>query len=92
MNKISLLLPEYLRHRKSNHEQILPTCRNFVDGSCIYGSEKCWFKHGETKDEKESNEKKQNENNDMIQGILKIMEKITEQIFQIEMKHKDKHE
>ena len=47
---------------------------------------------GETKDEKESNEKKQNENNDMIQEILKIMEKMTEKIFQIEMKHKDKHE
>ena len=47
-------LPEYLRHRKSNHEQIIPTCRHFVDGTCIYGNEKCWFKHGENKNEKKA--------------------------------------
>ena len=38
------------------------------------------------------NTNKLNENNEIIQGIFKMMEKLTERIFQIEMKHKDNYE
>ena len=38
---------------------------------------------GLSKDEKESNTNKLNENHDIIQGIIKMMDKITERIFPI---------
>ena len=37
--------PAFLRHRKKYHEQNVPNCNKFVSGDCIFGSEKCWFKH-----------------------------------------------
>ena len=37
--------PEFLRHRKTNHEDSVPTCNKFKSGECEFGSVKCWFKH-----------------------------------------------
>ena len=37
--------PEFLRHRKKYHEQIVPLCNKFDSGECIFGREKCWFNH-----------------------------------------------
>ena len=85
-DKVLANLSEYLRHRKRKHENTIPTCKNFLDRTCIYGNDNCWFKHGDNECEKESNI---NENNEIIKGIFKMMEKLTERIFQIEMKHKE---
>ena len=77
-DKVFSNLSEYLRHRKRNHEQIIPTCRNFKDGTCIYWNKNCWFQHGENEDDNESNRNKLNEKNEIIQGIFKMMDKLTE--------------
>ena len=37
--------PEFLRHRKTNHEDSVPTCNKFKSGECEFGNVKCWFKH-----------------------------------------------
>ena len=48
--------PEFLRHRKKYHEQIVPICKKFESGECIFGSEKCWFNH--KSDSEDANDKK----------------------------------
>jgi hypothetical protein len=50
--------PEYMRHRKLCHADILPECRNSMDEVYQYGDKKCWFKHSIGKsDTKEENKK-----------------------------------
>jgi hypothetical protein len=59
-------------------------CNKFKDGTCKYGNEKWWLKHTyNTIIEENGNEK-------VIQGILKMMEKMTKLIFQMEMDSKNK--
>ena len=36
-----------LHHRKRNHLDSVPNCRNMISGTCKYGTENCWFNHGE---------------------------------------------
>ena len=38
-------LPDCLRHRKQDHNQLVPPCRNETNGSCKFGNKRCWFKH-----------------------------------------------
>ena len=41
-------LPDCLRHRKQDHNQLVPPCRNETNGSCKFGDKRCWFKHNKT--------------------------------------------
>ena len=53
-----------------------------MHGTCKYENENFWFRH-------EDNEKiEENGNEEVVQGILKMMEKMTERIFQMEMDSK----
>ena len=55
---------------------LITACKNFKNGKCIYGNERCWFKHekdDENKD-KEHIESKDFENNEVVQKIFKMME------------------
>ena len=36
---------ELLKHRKMRHKENVPQCRNFKNGECKFGKEKCWFNH-----------------------------------------------
>ena len=38
-------LKDLMTHKKNNHEERVRVCRHFIDGSCSYGEEKCWFVH-----------------------------------------------
>ena len=49
-----------------------------ISGFCKYGSEKCWFKH-----DKNDNNEKQNDNEEVIEKIFQMMEKFTQQIVDI---------
>ena len=34
-----------LKHRKQEHSNIVPPCRNETNGTCKFGKIKCWFNH-----------------------------------------------
>ena len=36
---------EYLGHRKLNHMEMVPICKNIIKGKCEYSEDKCWFNH-----------------------------------------------
>ena len=36
----------FMKHRKRFHNENIQPCRDIQHGSCIYGEELCWFKHG----------------------------------------------
>ena len=56
-----------------------------ISGTCKYGTENCWFNHGERENtsKNEINEKL-NGNEELIEKIFQMMEKISQQI--VEMK------
>ena len=65
--------PEFLRHRKKYHEQNVPICNKFESGNCIFGSDKCWFKHKKEFEETEHDKIKDGkiENNEASKKIIK---------------------
>ena len=92
-------LAQLLNHKKMLHEQVVPACRNYSNGKCIYTNDKCWFKHGdqhtnenddkakENIENEEIGNKNENVDKEVIQKLLKMMEKFTHQI--TEMKDKN---
>ena len=36
-----------MRHRKRDHFELLPKCRNHSNEGCHYGPSLCWFRHTE---------------------------------------------
>ena len=78
-------LPELMKHKKEYHIQTVQACKNRI---CIYGRQKCWYKHEISEKEIiepiENNEDGINENNDVIQRLMKMVETLTQRIFKIE--------
>ena len=65
--------PEYLKHRKLVHIDLVPECKNIKEGACQYGDTNCWFKHNiEKYHTKEQNEGESIEYNEV--------EKVTERL------------
>ena len=81
-----------MQHKKIDHKQRVKNCKNESNGSCIYGKNKCWFKHKETEEingtEKDHDKIEHNENREVIQSIVKMMETLTERIVNIERQEK----
>ena len=80
------VLPELLKHRKKEHTDLIAPCRNILKGACKFGKSKCWFIHDniENSNESEDTVNLNNENNDVIQKLFKMMETMTERIIQME--------
>ena len=38
-----------LRHRKQEHINLVPLCKNYSNNTCTFGSNICWFKHYDMK-------------------------------------------
>ena len=38
-------LSDCLRHRKQDHKELVPLCRNETNGTCKFGNTNCWFTH-----------------------------------------------
>ena len=66
-------LNTFHHHQKSDHAETVKKCRN---NKCQYGDQGCWFLH----DILEKNV----ENQEVTEGILKIMEKFTKRILNLE--------
>ena len=77
-------LPELMKHKKEYHIQTVQVCKNRI---CIYGREKCWYKHKES--EKEmiepiEEEFKNNKNEETTERIFKMMDNFKLKITEIE--------
>ena len=42
---------EFMKHRKIEHENFIPTCRENKKDSCRFTNNECWYKHEEKNDE-----------------------------------------
>ena len=54
----------------------VPPCKNYLKGSCWYGTDKCWFRHIETETYNEPNII--NKNQEITEQIFKMMETFTQ--------------
>jgi hypothetical protein len=50
--KVFKFQSELLRHKKQEHTNLVPICRNSKNGTCIFGTLKCWFVHERNETEK----------------------------------------
>ena len=82
-------------HRKQHHVELVQSCRQYRLGTCKYASDKCWFRHSDTtesitnKNEENVNEGEKSEqiikyNQEVIEKLFNMMEKMTERIVQME--------
>jgi hypothetical protein len=69
----------FMKHRKREHEEFVPLCRDNTNGSCAHDSDSCWFKHNAY-----SNESINMESSDMIKRLFEMMENFTERISEME--------
>ena len=74
-----------MEHRKSNHANLVPFCRNETNENCTFGVKKCWFRH-KNKDNNGENHEKMTGDNNIMQNMFKMMENMTERILKIEGK------
>ena len=76
-----LIKSEYLRHMRQIHPSTVQICRNITEnGGCKYGVN-CWFIHEEI-----GNSFYENTNNEKIQELFHRLEKMTQQISNLEQK------
>jgi hypothetical protein len=69
---------ELMVHRKLEHPQKISACKKEMDGSCVFGSEKCWYKHGKIIENMDV------EPTDMISRLFGMMEKFTKRMEEME--------
>ena len=76
---------EYLKHRKLYHIDIVPQCKNKLEGACQYSDQSCWFNHSiEKYDRKERIEGEKIEYNEVVEKLFGIVEKVTERLAKLE--------
>ena len=71
-----------MNHRKHNHSENVPTCRNLSYGSCEYGPGSCWFKHSDTVSENANANEIENDN--ITEKLLSMMETFAWRLTMIE--------
>ena len=64
-----------MKHRRKSHDEYVPECRDYLESCCIFGTDACWFKHGE-----ESKKNLENESADMISRLFNMMEEFSERM------------
>ena len=77
---------DFLKHKKRNHKQFVPKCRNSYNGKCRYGDELCWFEHESSEGEKEKTNVYMQE---VFEKIFGMIEKITERVVLVENEEKE---
>jgi DNA-directed RNA polymerase subunit RPC12/RpoP len=72
---------DFMNHRKQEHVQFVPECKEYVNGACRFEKNGCWFRHCEV----ESAQAKMKEDEpSMMDRLFKMMEQFTERINNIE--------
>ena len=77
-----------INHKKENHPESVPECKDFKSGSCRFEKEKCWYKHSKdsVNNQIEPNIMQSNDNNqDMIKRLFDMMEVFAEKMKVLEV-------
>lgn len=75
---------DFLKHRKLEHRNSVPLCKNERNGKCSFGKSNCWFIHKNLESESEKNDETNMEHNEVTEKLFKMLEKMTERIMKIE--------
>ena len=77
---------EYLKHKKSYHTEMVPSCKRYVEGNCIYDDHTCWFIHHKTDNmnKNDGNERNIDEDRIIVKRLIEMVEKLTKRIVEIE--------
>ena len=77
---------DFMRHRKHDHFELLPKCRNNCNEGCHFGPSLCWFRHTENakKNVTEHIDMPNFENHEVIQKMLSMMETFSSRLVEIE--------
>jgi hypothetical protein len=67
-----------MKHRRNDHSDIVPECRDYVNNCCRFQKETCWFKHGERIENQEI------KSPDMVERLFDMMEKFSERMEMME--------
>ena len=67
-----------MKHRKQDHTQFVPECRDTVNGACRYEKNGCLYIHEDTKDSPHE------ESSSMMNRLFERMEKLTERMLLID--------
>jgi hypothetical protein len=70
---------DFMNHRKKQHTQSVPACRDNINGTCRRDTSTCWFKH-----EDSNHENTEHESSDMMKRLFEMMENFTERMNQME--------
>jgi hypothetical protein len=75
-----------MMHRKNNHTEYVSACSHALNGSCHFGSKKCWFLHDDvsTTNTNEKTGKLDKSDKEVMEKMFDMMEKFSEQIFHLE--------
>ena len=79
---------EYMSHRKKEHKEKVPNCKNGNNGGCHFGHGKCWFIHDHIQNDNignsSKNENRNEDRNDIMQKLVEMFERQTERIILLE--------
>ena len=79
---------EYMSHRKKEHKEKVPNCKNGNNGGCHFGHGKCWFIHNDIQndniEDSSENKNKNEDRNDIMQKLVEMFERQTERIILLE--------
>jgi hypothetical protein len=73
------------QHKKKKHKKRIPSCKN---EECLYGRENCWFIHTT----EESFNENEHENENLIERIINMLEKVSERIVKMELNNHTNHD
>ena len=75
---------DFYSHRKKQHKETIPSCKNYKTGACIYGKDMCWFLHENV----ETGEDTEIKDGNIIQKMMQMMERMTERMINLEESNK----
>ena len=75
---------EFHLHKKQDHKQLLPTCRNAQNGKCRFGELLCWFNHDVTTKDVVEPEKTTTYHQEVFDKLFGMIENISERVVHIE--------
>ena len=79
---------DFLKHRKLQHRNSVPLCKNQGNGKCSFGKNNCWFVHKNLESETEKSDEIIKEPDEVTEKLFKKLEKMTERIMKIENSNK----
>ena len=66
---------DFMKHRRKDHSDKVPECRDHKNDCCRFQKETCWFKH---------EEKLEIKSPDMVERLFNMMEKFSERMEMME--------